>query len=224
MAKTWVAYAGAIESVNGRGHIRSMVQLNLLGPDDCAGLPEGVRYVSNVLTTAEEQAAAAAIEALELKPFAFHGFRGNRRTASFGWHYDFQGGGLQKAAPIPEGLLPYREVAASLAGIPPESLEHLLAIEYSPGVGIGWHRDKPQFGVVAALSLLAPCRIRFRKKTATGWVRLSRELAPRSGYMLDGPGRTEWEHSIPPVDVLRYSLTFRTLKAANPVGRRPAVT
>ena len=33
---------------------------------------------------------------------------------------------------------------------------------------------------------------------------------PRSAYLLRGPSRTEWEHSIPPVDELRYSVTFRT--------------
>ena len=29
------------------------------------------------------------------------------------------------------------------------------------------------------------------------------------GYLLRGPSRTEWEHSIPGVERLRYSITFR---------------
>lgn len=37
---------------------------------------------------------------------------------------------------------------------------------------------------------------------------------PRSGYLLSGPSHTEWEHSIPPVDMLRYSVTFRNLLVA----------
>ncbi|HEX6369270.1 MAG TPA: hypothetical protein VF006_10075 [Longimicrobium sp.] len=36
---------------------------------------------------------------------------------------------------------------------------------------------------------------------------------PRSAYLMRGPSRTEWEHSIPALDSLRYSLTFRSLKA-----------
>ena len=32
---------------------------------------------------------------------------------------------------------------------------------------------------------------------------------PRSAYLLRGPVRRNWEHSIPPVEHLRYSVTFR---------------
>lgn len=191
-----------------------MTQLSLLPETDASSLPPGVRYAADLLTAEEERAAAAFVRRLELRPFAFRGYLGNRRTASFGWHYDFQGGGLQKAAPMPDALLPCRDLAARLAGVAPESLEHALVIEYAPGAGIGWHRDRPQFGLVAALSLLAPCRMRFRKKAGTGWERRAQRLAPRSGYVLDGPGRWDWEHSIPAVDVLRYSLTFRTMNGA----------
>jgi alkylated DNA repair dioxygenase AlkB len=35
---------------------------------------------------------------------------------------------------------------------------------------------------------------------------------PRSAYLLSGPARTEWEHSIPRVDALRYSITSRDLR------------
>lgn len=34
---------------------------------------------------------------------------------------------------------------------------------------------------------------------------------PGSAYVLSGPARSEWEHSIPPVDQLRYSITFREI-------------
>jgi alkylated DNA repair dioxygenase AlkB len=187
-------------------------QLDLLGEASPLSLPEGVVYRPAVLSEDEERVIVGEIARLDLTPFQFRGFEGNRRTVSFGWRYDFNGGGFQKAAPIPEPFLPWRARAAALAGVSPESLEQVLAIEYSPGAGIGWHRDRPQFGIVAALSLLAPCRMRFRRKTSSGWERRSQVVAGRSGYVLDGPGRSEWEHSIPAVDALRYSLTFRTLK------------
>jgi hypothetical protein len=38
------------------------------------------------------------------------------------------------------------------------------------------------------------------------------ELAPRSGYLISGSARRAFEHSIPPVTQLRYSITFRTLR------------
>ena len=189
-------------------------QLDLLGKAAGPVLPHGVVYRRQVLSETEEAEAVREIERLDLTPFQFQGFLGNRRTASFGWRYDFNGDGFQKAAPLPPAFLPWRERAAVLAGVEPEQLEQMLAIEYSPGAGIGWHRDRPQFGIVAALSLLSPCRMRFRRKQREGWDRLHAILEPRSGYVLAGEGREVWEHSIPAVERLRYSLTFRTLRHA----------
>ena len=40
-------------------------------------------------------------KALPFQPFQFHGFEGKRRVISFGWRYDFNGGGLQKTEDIP---------------------------------------------------------------------------------------------------------------------------
>jgi alkylated DNA repair dioxygenase AlkB len=36
------------------------------------------------------------------------------------------------------------------------------------------------------------------------------DLAPRSSYVMQGPIRWGWQHSIPPTKALRYSITFRT--------------
>jgi alkylated DNA repair dioxygenase AlkB len=36
-------------------------------------------------------------------------------------------------------------------------------------------------------------------------------VEPRSAYLLSGPARQDWEHSIAPGDTLRFSITFRTL-------------
>ena len=72
------------------------------------------------------------------------------------------------------------------------------------------HRDRAMFGDVLGVSLLSSCTFRFRKKAGARWERASLRLAPRSTYLLRGPARTDWEHSIPGVQDLRYSLTFRT--------------
>ena len=184
-----------------------------LGLDD-PSLPEGFRYHPDLLSTADEARLLERIRGLPLKEFEFHGFTARRRTISFGWHYDFAHAKLEEAEAIPDWLLPLRASAADFAGLAPERLPHVLILEYGPGATIGWHRDKATFGDVIGVSLLSSCRFRLRRKVASRWERASLTLEPRSSYLLRGPSRTQWEHSIPAVDALRYSITFRTLSAA----------
>jgi alkylated DNA repair dioxygenase AlkB len=172
--------------------------------------PAGLVYAPGFIGEEEEGALAARIAALPFKPFEFHGFTGNRRTVSFGLHYAFDGSGLAEAEPIPEWLQPLRIRAAALAGHGPEAFAHALVIEYS-GAGIGWHRDRPVFGDVVGISLLAPAALRFRRKSGSKWERFTLTAEPRSAYLLRGEARHEWEHSIPQLETLRYSVTLRTL-------------
>jgi alkylated DNA repair dioxygenase AlkB len=177
------------------------------------GEPEGLVYRADFVSEGEEQALAERIAALPFAPFEFHGFTGNRRTVSFGLHYAFDGSGLRAAGPIPDWLEEMRARAGALAGVEADSLVHALVIEYAPGAGIGWHRDRPVFGDVVGISLLAPAPLRFRRRSGSKWERHTLTAEPRSAYLLRGPARHEWEHSIPAVSALRYSVTFRTLKA-----------
>lgn len=187
------------------------MQLGFL--DDDPVLPEGMRYAADFLAPGDEAALIDAMRPLDFREFEFRGYRGRRRTVSFGWHYDFNVGRLGAAAPMPEFLLPVRAAAARWAGLDPEALPHVLLTEYSPGAAIGWHRDRPQFGDVIGLSLGTACRFRLRRARGDGWERRTLPLPPRSIYLLRGPARTEWEHSIPPVEATRWSITFRTLRA-----------
>ncbi|WP_137389420.1 alpha-ketoglutarate-dependent dioxygenase AlkB [Rhodoligotrophos defluvii] len=193
-------------------------QMDLLAADQV--LPDGFAYQPEVITPAEEAWLVEQLEALPFRPFAFQGYLGNRRVVSFGLHYDFNTSRMQEAAPIPDFLLPLREVAARFAGLSPEDLVHVLVTEYAPGAGIGWHRDRPLFEDVIGISLLSPCRFRLRRKAGSGWERLSVTVEPRSAYLLRGPVRTEWEHSIPPMESLRYSVTFRSLRAGKGLPQR----
>jgi alkylated DNA repair dioxygenase AlkB len=181
-----------------------------LGLDD-PSLPQGFQYRPDLLSAPEEAELVERLRALPLKEFEFHGFTARRRTMSFGWHYDFSQARLLETDPIPDWLLPVRQRAAVFAGLPPDRLPHVLILEYSAGATIGWHRDKGTFGDVIGVSLLSACRFRLRRKVGERWERVSQTLEPRSVYLLRGPSRTEWEHSIPAVDALRYSITFRTL-------------
>jgi alkylated DNA repair dioxygenase AlkB len=174
-------------------------------------MPLGFAYDEEIIREAEERALVALIADLPFRPFEFHGYLGNRRVVSFGWRYDYGVRALEQAAPIPSFLAPLRALAAGFAGLAPESLEHALVTEYAPGAGIGWHRDKAEFADVIALSLFAPCMLRFRRKAGSGWERATQRVAARSVYLLRRAARSEWEHSIPALDRLRYSVTFRSL-------------
>ena len=198
-------------------------QLDLFAAGAAAdALPLGLGYRPALLSESEERALAARIEALPFRPFEFHGFLGNRRTVSFGWRYVFDGSGLEAAAPMPDWLAPVRNLAAAAAGLEAEAFEHALITEYAPGAGIGWHRDRPVFGDVAGISLLAPARLRFRRKAGEKWERAALLAAPRSLYLLKGEARDAWEHSIAPMAALRYSITLRTLRPAARAGRPAA--
>ena len=176
-------------------------------------LPEGFRYWPEFLNPEEERALVAHVETLPFESFQFHGFTGNRRVVSFGWRYDFNDRALRKADDMPAFLLPLRERAAALAGLGAAAFQHALVTEYAPGAGIGWHRDKAVFDEVVGVSLLAPCDFRLRRKRGNAWERATVVAEPRSAYLLSGPARTEWEHSIPAVDRLRYSITFRNFRS-----------
>jgi alkylated DNA repair dioxygenase AlkB len=193
--------------------VQQQSQLSLFeAPAPTSDLPDGLRYAPMFLTPREERALVAAIEPLPFKPFEFHGYLGNRRVVSFGWRYRYDGTGLGRADDPPDFLLGLREEAAAFAEIEPEALVQALVTEYAPGAAIGWHRDRPQFGRVVGVSLLSPCRFRLRRRTTSGFERAAFTAEPRSAYLLSGPARSEWEHSIPAVDALRYSVTFRELK------------
>lgn len=182
-----------------------------LFPEFADGMPDGFRYEEEILTEAEEEALVASIGELELKPFEFHGYTGNRRVKSFGFRYDYSRSEIEVAEDFPDFLKEVRAKVSQFAGLRPEDFRQGAVNEYRSGAGIGWHRDKPQFGLVVGISLLAPATMRFRRTVAERWVRRSQLLQPRSIYLLQGEVRKLWEHSIPPVDQLRYSLTFRTL-------------
>jgi alkylated DNA repair dioxygenase AlkB len=148
---------------------------------------------------------------LDFREYEFHGHLGKRRVVSFGLHYDTNESSVPNAEDIPGFLLTLRRKAADFARLAPSELQQALVTEYTPGAGIGWHRDRPAYRDVIGVSLGSSCRFRFRRKKGSSWERASLIVEPRSVYLLRGPARTEWHHSIPAAERLRYSVTFRSM-------------
>jgi alkylated DNA repair dioxygenase AlkB len=176
-------------------------------------LIEGLRYAEEMISPSEEKALLDRLMPLDLAPFRFHGWLGNRRTQSFGWRYDFDDASFTPGEPIPDWLLPIRERSASFAGMKADEFVQALIARYDAGAGIGWHRDRDVFENVVGVSLGTPANLRFRRRIPTGFRRVSLEVLPRSAYFLSGEARHEGEHSISPGDQLRFSITFRSLSA-----------
>ncbi len=193
-------------------YIKSVMQPDLFSSVEpqASAYPAGFVYQPDFIPRAQEQELVARLAELPFTEFDFHGYKGKRRVVSFGWHYDFSKARLKKAEKIPDYL---RELGGQVSrlGMNPDTIEHVLVNEYAAGAGIGWHRDRPIFEQVVGISLRAPCKFRLRRQDGDKWDRKSLIVEPRSAYLLSGPVRWEWEHSIPPVEELRYSITFRNM-------------
>jgi alkylated DNA repair dioxygenase AlkB len=188
-----------------------------------ADLPDGFRYQKDFVPPEAADRLVQQIAGLTFGAFEMRGVVARRRVAFFGEAYD----ATRPAAAMPGFLIELRDRAAAWAGLPGPAFVMALVNEYRPGAPIGWHRDAPQYGVIVGISLLSACRLRLRPyvapraHAAAGAPRRTAshelELAPRSVYQIAGAARSAYEHSIPAVDALRYSVTFRTRRTE---GRR----
>jgi alkylated DNA repair dioxygenase AlkB len=201
-----------------------------------ADVPPGFDYQDDFISVAEEADLVDHMNRVEFANFEMHGVVAKRRVAFFGASYDrpstldarsestrrsLRTGGDGPSPPIPEFLFDVRARLAAWAGVAPERFAMALINEYREGSPIGWHRDAPQYELIAGLSLLSPCRMRLRPylspkeaaRTTTRRVTTHEiELRPRSAYIISAEARSKYEHSIPAVAELRYSITFRTLR------------
>jgi 2-oxoglutarate-Fe(II)-dependent oxygenase superfamily protein len=184
-----------------------------------AEVPNGFHHRDHFITSDDEARLAGEIGRLEFSTFAMRGVAARRRVKFFGASY---GAEAAVAPPLPAFLLPLRDAVAAWAGVDAHAFAMSLINEYRPGAPIGWHRDAPQYGIVAGISLLSSCRMKFRpyigrhadasaehrRRTVTHTITLER----RSAYLMTGESRNAYEHHIPAVQTLRYSITFRTVR------------
>jgi alkylated DNA repair dioxygenase AlkB len=181
-------------------------------------LSHGLVYRPQFLTRAEEASLLAAIAPLPFRQARFQQYVARRRVVHF--HADgdvdtedaYDDGESFSSGPVPPFLAALQQRIADVFGIVRSAFVHTLVSEYQPGAPIGWHRDKPTYGVVFGLSLKGRGTMRFRPLESHIEPRqtLVLELEPRSLYVMQGPIRWLWQHSMLPARELRYSITFRT--------------
>ena len=190
-------------------------QGSLFDPTD--GLPDGLAYDAAFIDAREERELIGVIAALPLREARYKEYTARRRVHAFGSRFDFDAYQLK---PQPIGVLPtplqrLRERLAAWAGVAPDDFVHVMVAEYTPGTPLGWHRDAPDYELIAGVSLGSAARLRFRpwpprdpKKDDI----LTLDLAPRSAYRMARTARWGWQHSVPAVTALRYSVTMRTVR------------
>lgn len=186
-------------------------------------LPQGMVYQTDFLTPQEEAAWIDVMASLPLKEMNYRGYTARRRVVSYGGSYDFLAQRLEPASELPSELEPLRAKAGAWLGVAPNAFTQVLIAEYREGTPLGWHRDVPDFEDVVGVSLLHEAVMRLRpypprEPKQAGVIKLV--VAPRSIYLLRGPARWAWQHSIAPTRTLRYSITFRTARQRAQTGGR----
>ena len=196
----------------------SPVQPDLFGlpPGLPSRLPEGLSYEPEFLSGPEEASLIALISTLPFEAARYKNYTARRRVVSYGGSYDFDANRLLPAEALWPALHPLRDRVAAWMGVPPVTLVHTLVAEYSPGTPLGWHRDVPDFEDIVGVSLGQEAVLRFRPYPPREPRRadvLKVVVEPRSIYLLRGPSRWAWQHSVAPTRALRHSITLRTARA-----------
>jgi alkylated DNA repair dioxygenase AlkB len=183
--------------------------------------PLGLAYQEEFITKKEEADLIGLVLTLPLRHASYKQYTARRRVLGFGWSYDYDTNALTDAPDIPTEFDFLRKRVAAWTGVPPHSFAQLLIADYAPGTPLGWHRDVPDYELIAGVSLGGAATLRFRPYPPTPGIKsVLRELeaAPRSAYSMRGPARWKWQHCVPPAPAQRWSLTFRTRVQRRPSG------
>lgn len=173
--------------------------------------PKGFHYFEDAISESDEAELLRFIQKLAFQPYVMRGQASKRGIVRFGIDYGPVGGNHHKIRPLPPELIRLRDRATIKAGLPGKDFVASVVTQYTPEATIGWHSDMTMFGpVVFGISLVGSCVFKLRSKIDRKRV-LSMTLEPRSLYVMEGDVRSDWEHCIPPVKKLRYSITFRTV-------------
>ncbi|SEA87055.1 Alkylated DNA repair dioxygenase AlkB [Variovorax sp. YR216] len=189
------------------------MQEELFAEADLACPIEGLEYQPDFLSPEEEGYLLGIVRSLPLCAAQYKQYLARRRVASFGGSFDYDTNMLRPGKPLDERLVPLRDRVAGWLGVRHDELVHALVAEYVPGTPLGWHRDVPNFEVIAGVSLGNNAVLRFRPYPPDDVAKravLEMDVAPRSVYKMAGQARWAWQHSVSPVKAMRWSITFRT--------------
>src|SRR5690606_3136467 len=133
-----------------------------LPPPLPANLPPGLAYERGFLAVDPERELLEVLRSLPLEAARYKGYTARRQAVSFGGSFDYDPNRLLPAADLDPRLQPLRERVAAWLGMASPMLVHALVAQYPPGAPLGWHRDVPDFEVVAGVSLGSNAILRFR--------------------------------------------------------------
>ena len=178
-------------------------------------LPPGLVYEPEFLSLEEEARLMGIVAALPLEAARYKGYTARRQVVSYGGSFDYDANRLLPTAELVDTLHPLRDKVARWLDVGPSLLVHTLVARYPPGAPLGWHRDVPDFELIAGVSLGSACVLRLRSYPPVKRAPIVRlNLAARSIYSMRGPARWAWQHSVAPVETERWSITFRTARQA----------
>jgi len=178
-------------------------------------LPPGLSFMPDFISRDEEAALLGLVQALPVQQARYHQYTARRRVYTYGARDESRQYTVDRARPLslPPPMQALRQQLAAWVGIAPAAFTHVMVCEYQPGTPLGWHRDAPHYELIAGVSLGSAARLRFRPWPAEAPHKddiIGLDLAPRSAYVMRGVARWGWQHSVPPVPALRYSVTMRT--------------
>ncbi len=198
------------------------MQSDLFGHEEGQAIP-GLSYQSDFLGEQEEQDLLAIIRTLPLHPVQYKEHESRCLIISYGGIYDFSTNTVKPSLELDPRFFPLRKRVADWLGVEPGEIEHLLVTEYAPGTQLGWHRDVPHYEAIVGISLGSAAVLGFRRyppSPTTNRQSVKLEVTPRSIYKLEGVARWEWQHSVPPVQHRRWSITLRTRRNVAPFRGR----
>ena len=137
------------------------------------GEPHGFGHRDDIISEDEEGALSRAWKARS-RPLGSTGTWATVRWSALDLDTT-SAGARERGADIPPFLGGLLLRVSDFAGRNPDAFRQVGVNEYRAGAGIGWHKDKPQFGIVVGVSLLATATMRFRRPhDGAGGVSLTR--------------------------------------------------
>jgi alkylated DNA repair dioxygenase AlkB len=175
------------------------------------------------LSLEEEADQLELVGSLPLQAARDKEYVARRQVISYGGSYDFDANTLRPSKPLDGRLVPLRDRVADWLAVDRKQIVQVLVAEHAPGTPLGWHRDVPDFEVIAGVSFSGEAPLRFRPYPPDDVAKrrvVQPTVASRAIYKMAGTARWGWQHCVPPVKDRRWSITFRTPVAASTVAPR----